>query len=266
MAEGGRNGDDPVALGRLLERTAEPGFFEQRTHEALAAAFRGRGFVFTARTSPWLRTWTASVRWPRRGGPDQVCPPLLVVAIISTLRRPRRGPGWERRGAAAFFSPGSRSRPAGRSSRAIPSSFHQGRPAPGGVDRAIGRPGERIEIAEEDRVMPWRGQRDQDGKSSDEASRPGGAAPVLMRCRSILRHCCGSVMTASTFIGEPQRLGMRPRRTRRGASEAVADPDSPHREELRGREDVQSGDDLQGNFQRNPAEDVQRAQGEPGAD
>ncbi len=35
---------------------------------------------------------------------------------------------------------------------------------------------------------------------------PGGATPVLMRCRRILRTSGGSVMTASTFMGEPQRL------------------------------------------------------------
>ena len=35
---------------------------------------------------------------------------------------------------------------------------------------------------------------------------PGGAAPVLMRWRRILRTCWGSVMTARTRIWEPQRV------------------------------------------------------------
>ncbi len=45
--------------------------------------------------------------------------------------------------------------------------------------------------------------------SAQEASRPGGATPVLIRCRRILRTSGGSVMTASTFMGEPQRLQRR---------------------------------------------------------
>jgi hypothetical protein len=39
-----------------------------------------------------------------------------------------------------------------------------------------------------------------------DASMPGGARPVLIRCRKILRHYWGLVMKASTFFGEPQRL------------------------------------------------------------
>jgi hypothetical protein len=31
--------------------------------------------------------------------------------------------------------------------------------------------------------------------------------PVLLRCRRILRHCWGSVMTASTIIGERTKCG-----------------------------------------------------------
>jgi hypothetical protein len=52
------------------------------------------------------------------------------------------------------------------------------KPAPKVVDRAIGRPGERFEIAEEDRMMPRQGQRDHGGQPSDEASGLGGATPV----------------------------------------------------------------------------------------
>jgi amidohydrolase len=36
---------DAVSLGRELWARAEPGFFERRTHEALASAFRARGFT-----------------------------------------------------------------------------------------------------------------------------------------------------------------------------------------------------------------------------
>lgn len=37
--------DDLLSLGRELERSAEGGFFEQRTHELLAERFRRRGFL-----------------------------------------------------------------------------------------------------------------------------------------------------------------------------------------------------------------------------
>jgi amidohydrolase len=40
----GNSKDDAVALGKRLWDAAEGGFFERRTHETLAAAFRGRGF------------------------------------------------------------------------------------------------------------------------------------------------------------------------------------------------------------------------------
>jgi hypothetical protein len=40
-------------------------------------------------------------------------------------------------------------------------------------------------------------------------SSAGGATPVLIRCRRILRTSGGSVMTVSTFMGEPQWLQRR---------------------------------------------------------
>jgi hypothetical protein len=57
-----------------------------------------------------------------------------------------------------------------------------------------------------DEDLPREAQRGGAGQFGKEACTPGGATPVLMRCRRILRHCWGSVMTASTFMGEPQRL------------------------------------------------------------
>ncbi len=56
------------------------------------------------------------------------------------------------------------------------------------------------------RTRIWRAwERGEKIQPRDAASRPGGAAPVLMRWRRILRICGGSVMTARTRIGEPQR-------------------------------------------------------------
>ena len=64
-------------------------------------------------------------------------------------------------------------------------------------------------VFQDDKDSPWCGEGDADDQFNAEASRPGGAAPVLMRCRRTRRTCGGSVLTASTFIGEPQRLHFR---------------------------------------------------------
>ena len=60
-----------------------------------------------------------------------------------------------------------------------------------------------------DKAHPRSGEGEADDQFNAEAFRPGGAAPVLMRCSRIRRTCVGSVMTASTFMGEPQRLHFR---------------------------------------------------------
>ena len=74
------------------------------------------------------------------------------------------------------------------------------------ADSALQRPAAHMLACAQDRDLPRGKQWGEVDQFSAEVSRSVGARPVLMRCRRILLTSGGSVITASTFMGEPQRL------------------------------------------------------------
>jgi hypothetical protein len=159
------------------------------------------------------RAFARAIRRTLVSPPQPAEPRLRRGAQVSVRQAPSRKtyqsgvPGGEEFGGTPLWNGGS-ARGVGRSGAPCESP-QVGISVAAGQDSVLRRPAAGSLNLDKHRDPPRAGQRGGAGQFSAEASRPGGATPVLIRCGRILRTSDGSVMTASTFIGEPQRLQRR---------------------------------------------------------